>query len=64
MAAHDQQITALREAVEALYEALRRSRAMPPQPFTSRPAEPEEFEPDSTEEALAQARKALDRVAA
>lgn len=63
MATTEERVTALHEAMEALYEALEQSRVMPPVPFSSTGSEPEEHEPDATEEALARARRALDRAA-
>lgn len=63
MATTEERITALYEAIEALYEAVEHSRVMPSVPFSGTGTAPEEHAPDATDEALAKARKALDRAA-
>lgn len=59
----EERLNALHEAMEALYEALDQSREMPRVPFSSTGSEPEEHDPDATDQAMAKARQALDRAA-
>lgn len=62
MGTTEEQIAALHEAVEALYQALQESRTPPPRPFATTEPEPEEHEPEATEQELQRARRALDRL--
>ena len=62
MATTEEQIAALREAVEALYRAIQEIRTPPPRPFAATEPEPQEHDPQATETDLEEARRALDKL--